>query len=222
MRLLNKFLLFSVVFGLGGCGYTVESSNQYIMFLTPGAENARCEVYVDKIKYVIYPSEERNIKKSENDMRVVCHAPGNRMVEVDIPASFTKRAIWGGPVGVAWDYASKSLYHYPSVIAVDFSLEETKSNSLPQHNSPDIRQPESYDLDEILPNEPRLNSDRYRVNSPMERYSDSLSVEFDEGFSSDSVQGQSEKGDLQFVIDGLSGEGGDSSDSAPVSIYPGQ
>lgn len=229
MRISNKILLLPFMATLGACAYSVESSNQEITFLTPGAENARCEVYVDKIKYKVFPPQERNIKKSENDMHIICYAPGNRTIEMDVAPSFTKRAVWGGPVGVAWDYASKSLYYYPSVIAVDFSQETLVSNGLPSHNNRDIRQPEDYNLDEILPSEPRLNSDKYKVETPLLRRDDMPAVDGDDVVvpASNDVPVSSDKGDLQSVIENLTGGFDDAPvaddlTSDPVSLYPGQ
>lgn len=145
---------------LGGCAYSTKASFQDITFLSPDAHDAKCLVYVDKIKYQVWPPQTVNIKKSEKPMLVVCSAPGNREVEIEVPPKIEEVAIWGTPVGMAWDYASKSLFSYPEVIAIDFSQEELKSFPLPKHNNPDIRQPEDYNLEEFLPGEPSLNKDK--------------------------------------------------------------
>jgi hypothetical protein len=157
---------------LASCGYTVNKSHQDISFETPGAENATCDVYVDKLRYQVMPPQKVNIMKSENDMEIKCIAPGNRMKTLTVPAKFSYRTVWGTPAGMAWDYASESMYYYPSVIAIDFSQEATKPNPPPRHNNPDIVQPEEYDLEEYLPGEPRLNSDRYRTQDPIRRRDD--------------------------------------------------
>ena len=153
--------LLPLVFVIGACAYSTKASYQDITFLSPDAHDAKCLVYVNKVKYQVWPPQTVNIKKSEKPMLVVCHAPGNRTVEVEVPPKFESVAIWGSPVGVAWDYASKSLFSYPEVIAIDFSQEMQIPNALPKHHNPDIRQPEDYDLEEFLPGDPRLNRDRY-------------------------------------------------------------
>ncbi len=234
---------------LGACSYAVESSNQNITFMTPDAQNAKCYVYIDKLKYQVYPPQTVNIKKSSNDMRVECNAPGNRHIEMDVPAEFSKRAIWGGPAGVAWDYASQSLFYYPSVIAIDFSQEKIKANKLPQHNNSDIKQPEEYDLEEFKPSQPLLNSDKNIVKQPILRRGEEYPDEYigDAIEAEGNAQNQGEKGDLQSVIHELTGteeasnvEAPDPAKSpvatdmevpstpqgeavsAPVPIYPGQ
>lgn len=228
MRNLKTVLLCSSVLLLGACGYAVESSNQDISFITPGAEDALCYVHVNDVKYKVYPPQVLNIKKSDEDMIIICNAPGNRTREMDVPASMTKRALWGTPAGMAWDYASQSLFYYPSVIAIDFSQEALVPNKLPKHNNKDIKQPEEYDLEEFLPASPRLNSDKYDVKTPLLRKGDTYSDEAVNDMElSDDAAPVSDKGDLQDVIDDLTTEdvsGETISDAAgdPVSLYPGQ
>lgn len=220
MRFFKLTFLLGFIVLLGGCGYAVESSHQEISFVTPGAEDARCYVNVNKVKYKVYPPQTLNIKKSDSDMIISCNAPGNRMREMIVESSFTKRALWGTPVGVAWDYASQSLFYYPSVIAIDFSKEELVPNAPPKHNNKDIRQPEDYDLEEFRPAAPRLNSDRDEPRTPLLRKGDD--------YSNYPVEGQSkveDKGDLHDVISDLTSDNPSVSGNAkgePVSLYPGQ
>ena len=226
----RKYLLsFSSILLLGSCAYAVESSNQDITFLTPNAENAKCFVYIDKLKYQVYPPYTLNIKKSSKDMEIVCNAPGNRKIEMSVPAQMSKRAIWGSPAGMAWDYASSSLYYYPSVIAIDFSDEELKPNPLPSHNNRDIRQPETYDLEEFGASQPRLNSDKNKIEMPIIRRGEEIPKEYMGEHNSGDIPVSDEKSDLQSVLDGLTetppAQDSDTQDEAvsePIQIYPGQ
>ncbi|PCK00248.1 MAG: hypothetical protein COA45_00230 [Zetaproteobacteria bacterium] len=231
-----SFLSLFSVLAVTSCGYVSESSNQNITFLTPDAQDAKCFAYVDGLKYQVFPPQTLNIKKSEKDMQIACDAPGNRSIEMVVPAKITKHAIWGGPVGMAWDYASDSLFHYPSVIAIDFSNVELQPNKLPQHNNSDIKQPEEYDLEEFKSSQPRLNSDKYEVEQPILRRGEELPV--DVGTSEPEVMVSEESvGNLQSVLDGLTDGGAvdasaavssdmpvasDEAVSEPISIYPGQ
>ncbi|MFP4098123.1 MAG: hypothetical protein ACLFP8_00020 [Alphaproteobacteria bacterium] len=161
-----------------------EGSHQNITFLSPDAQDAKCYVYANKIKYQVWPPQTVNIKKSEKPMRVECHAPGNRRIDLEILPRVEEVAVWGSPVGAAWDYASNSLMSYPDVIAIDFSQESLEPFPAPKHNNPDVRQPESYDLEEFRPYEPRLNSDRNRKENKLlrrgESFEDVSSSDFDE------------------------------------------
>ncbi len=246
MFLSNRFSLLFAVTILGGCSYAIESSHQDITFLTPGAMNAKCFVTTNKLKYQVYPPQMINIKKAPQDMEIVCHAPGNRMVEMTVPAEFSERAIWGGPVGVAWDYASQSLHYYPSVVAIDFSQEFPTPNPPPAHNSSDIVQPENYDLEEFKPSTPLLNSDKDAVDVPLLKRGEEYPVEEVEDLIAVAPQNIDEgaQGTIDEVIQGVtednasveeyvdpSGEVVDSripgvvaeeALSEPVQIYPGQ
>lgn len=170
-RVLNMMVGCSVV-GLSACAYTVETSHQDITFTTPGAEYAQCDVFVDKLRYQVNPPQKLNIMKSGSDMEVHCVAPGNRVKSITVPSSFASRTVWGTPAGMAWDYASDTMFSYPSVIAVDFSQEAIVANQPPRHNSAEIAQPEDYNLEEYLPGEPRLNSDRFKKPQTLQRRDD--------------------------------------------------
>ncbi|MCK5375125.1 MAG: hypothetical protein KAJ40_07565 [Alphaproteobacteria bacterium] len=163
MRVSSSFhhlVFLSSILVLGSCAYTTKASYQDITFLSPDGQDAQCFVYINKIKYQVWTPQTINVKKSSKPMKVSCNAPGNRDIEVEVHPRIETVALWGTPVGMAWDYASDSLYSYPDVIAIDFSQETIRPLPLPKHNNEDIRQPESYDLEEFLPNEPRLNSDK--------------------------------------------------------------
>jgi hypothetical protein len=161
----RRLSLLSCAFFVGSCAYATKASFQEITFLSPDARDAKCLVYASGVKYQVWPPQTVNIKKSDKPMRVLCHAPGNRDIEVEVPPRMETVAVWGTPVGMAWDYASQSLFSYPEVIAIDFSQESLKPFSLPKHNNQDIRQPESYDLEEFLPGDPRLNRDKNKKDT---------------------------------------------------------
>ncbi len=224
MRILSSFLCASALLSLTSCGYAVKSSNQEITFLSPEAQNAKCHVFVDKLKYQVFPPQTLNIKKSEKDMRVECLGPGNRIAEMTVPAVFTKRAIWGGPPGMAWDYASDSLFHYPEVIAIDFTGQNIQPNPLPQHNNSDIRQPESYDLEQFESNAPRLNEDKYKIDTPLMHRDAKVDEYAEESLAEEEMTVTDSKGDLKSVLDNLSSEPANSDEAVaePVKIYPGQ
>lgn len=166
----SRILLAASVLSLASCGYAFESSNQEVTVLTPGAQNAYCDAYIEKLRYQIHPPQTLNMHKSDQPMILKCVAPGNRRIELDVPAKVSARAVWGSPAGMAWDYASKSLFQYPSVIAVDFSQVPAVAEEPPKHNAPDIQAPETHDLEEIKPSTPLLNSDKGKPeSSPIRR-----------------------------------------------------
>lgn len=166
----SRVFLIASILSLSSCGYAFESSNQEITVLTPGAQNAYCDAYVEKLRYQIHPPQTLNIHKSDQPMILKCVAPGNRRVELEVPAKVSARAVWGSPAGMAWDYASKSLHQYPNVVAVDFSQVPIVPEEQPKHNAPDIQSPEAHDLEEIKASVPRLNTDKNKsASTPIRR-----------------------------------------------------
>ena len=232
---IRSLTVLSSIFVLGGCSYTMESSNQDITFMSPDAQDAKCLVYVNKRKYQVFPPQTINIKKSDKDMEVTCHAPGNRTVEITVPAKFEMRAIWGTPAGMAWDYASQSSHSYPDVIAIDFSQEELLLNPLPKHNNDDIMQPESHDLEEFVPSEPLLNKDKDEVESLLMRKGDSME-EIEEDIiievEDEVVIEEADEGSLESVLEDLretpteelkeQDSSMDDAVSGPVELLPGE
>lgn len=219
----NRFLYLSFVFVLGGCAFAMGGNNQDVEFVAQNAENVKCSVYVNKLRYQVFPPQTINIKKSPEDMIVKCQAPGNREVEINVPPKFAKRSIWGSPAGVAWDYASESLYRYPSVIAVDFSQEVATPNDLPSHYAHDVAAPESYDLEDVGASVPRLNSDKTKQELPLLERGEEQVVQPARAM-------EEQERDLKSIVEDLSGSA-DEGDvrtapvdaaSEPVQLYPGQ
>lgn len=151
---------------LGGCAYVLDGSTQEIKVVTPGAKGARCEVNVDNLLYNAFPPQSIIIPKSGADLIVDCLAPGNRRKQVVIAPSYADHAgtnVVNAGVGVAWDLASNALYQYPAIIEVNFTDTPPGPPQYPAQNSPDIRAPETYPLEEFKDDSPRLNEDRNKM-----------------------------------------------------------
>lgn len=169
-----RFLLLVCFLVLGACAYATEKSIQDLTVVTPGAHDALCYVEVDGMKYKFHPPETVNIFKSKKDLIVDCLAPGNRHQRVIIEPQISTASIAGNiPTGLvpgaAWDYTSGAMFKYPDIVEVNFTHTPVKSEDLPAHNNPDIKQPEEYFLEEFSPGEPRLNSDRYEQPVELKR-----------------------------------------------------
>lgn len=208
---------------LTSCSYAVETSNQDVTFLTPGAENAQCDVYIKKLRYQVFPPQTLNIRKVPDDMIVKCIAPGNRVVDMEVPSSFSKRALWGGPAGMAWDYASESMHYYPSVIAVDFSKTVATPNPLPKYHAPDVMPSDAHRMEEISPSVPMLNSDRDKPATQLIRR-ESMQGQNLDGTSQENPSAQEQenksgdKGSLMSIIDRLNE--GEAAETLPAPKTP--
>lgn len=216
---------------LGACAYAIDGSVQDVKFETPGAQNAACSVYVEKLKYRVKPPQVLNLYKSRKDLIVDCMAPGNRRKIVRIPMEIEDATAWNATnagVGLPWDYASGAMFRYPDVIEIDFRDVPVVAPALPAHNNPDIRQPEEYILEEFSPGAPRMNSDR---NAPpieiLRRQhvaSGTASMGSNSAFS-EPAGGSQGKGDLMEEAQGLPADTSSmSSDGwgAPVPLIPGE
>ncbi len=212
MIMKSRFIIFSLLPLLTSCAYYTETSLQDISVATPGAVNAECIMTVNGFQYVVEPPQTINITKSKEQMVLSCQAPGNRqrLVYVDpvLSQNFGPGAIATGGLGGAVDYFSGAAFRYPDVIEVDFTKIALRPEPLPEHNAADIRAPESYLLEEYLPGDPRLNSDRFRTRTEIRRRQKStqrsvLSSGYnDEGYSDDQpafIEG--EMSDVEFNLD---------------------
>lgn len=212
-----RFILFTGLIVLASCAYLQDESIQGLEILTPGAEDAVCYVYIDKLRHKVYPPRTFTISKSRHDMTVDCLAPGNRRRKIVIAPRISDHAyenVTNGIVpGMAWDFASDSLYSYPDTISVDFTSAVSSVEQMPAHNNPDIKQPEEYMLEEFRAGLPRLNSDSNNEPTQILRrqkggsatggapvYTESHITEQEGGGK------PSDKGDLGNVINNLNGD----------------
>lgn len=196
---------------------------QDVTIETPGAENAVCYVYVDKVKHKIYPPGNLMVTKSEEDMIVDCLAPGNRRKKIYIEPAYSKKIYPDAivPPALAWDIASRSIFQYPDTVTVDFTNKPIRPEPLPAQNRPDVKQPEEYKLEEKIPGRLRMNSDidappaaLQRRNAPTSGSSASTGP-----YMVDTGGSSSDKGTLQSV-----NPSGPASRTATPSgaAYPGQ
>lgn len=160
----KKFLVVSSLLAVGACASVLDGAKQDVRFVTPGAYDAVCQVYVDGLRYRVRPPQTINIVNSKKDLHVDCLAPGNRRREIYIKPEIAGDALWNvGTAGAGFvvDYASEALFKYPDIVEINFTDMPVTDQPLPAQNNPDIRQPEDYPLEEFSPAQPRLNRDRY-------------------------------------------------------------
>ncbi len=217
---------------LGACAYAIDGAIQDVQFVTPGANGAACNVYVEGLKYKVRPPQTINIYKSNEDLVVDCKAPGNRRKVVYIEPRIETSTAWNATnagVGLPWDYASQALFRYPDVVEINFTDTPVVDPPLPAQNSPDIRQPEDYILEEFSPSEPLMNKDRNAAPVEIMRREGSSSgssvmVDDSAAFSEPVMGGSSGKGDLMSVTQGAGVSTGSSHESAgaPVPLIPGE
>ena len=210
--MLPRFAVLSGLILLSSCAYMQDGSIQNVTVVTPGAENARCYMYVDGLRHPVRPPQTLSISKSREDLIVDCFAPGNRHKKVVIKADIA-RSTYANASNIvvpaaAWDFFSDAMFAYPERIEVDFTYTPFADEPMPAQNKPDIRQPEEYPLEEFLPGTPRLNSDRGSVQPalrPREKSSPIMPPKNDYMIQPEGPTGR-DKGDLRSVIDSMKSE----------------
>lgn len=218
----TRLFIIAITLGLAACATTFEQALQPVEIITPGAKNSKCDVYVQGVRHVVYPPQKITIAKSVEDLIIECRAPGNRYHKQVILPQETDIAfanmLWGG-FGYMVDEATGAMYQYPDIITVDFTDTPYKAESLPAQNAPDVRQPETYDLEEFNAAQPRLNADKNapvpelkaRERNTIAEQNDSSKTAVTEGSGKDKA-------------DPPPGPPGSKTNpaNAPVSLYPGQ
>ncbi|MAF98542.1 MAG: hypothetical protein CMH26_07910 [Micavibrio sp.] len=232
-RLVRNALMCSIL-PLAACASFTDTAVQEIHIETPGAYNTKCHMYVGGLRYTVNPPESIGIYKSKEDLVVDCMAPGNRRKEVYIEATLTDNSAWNmgtGGLGYAYDYATSAMFEYPSVIVVDFTNSLPRDERMPAQNLPDVRQPETYRLEEYAPSQPKLNSDADRIENKLLRRG-----EIPEGYSASAISSDGSsasafsdgysmgKGDLMSASPAPAPANGasPSSSGGPISLIPGE
>lgn len=154
------------------CASVLDGPVQDIEVITPGAQDSVCYLYVDGVRHRVYPPETIKILRSQEDLRVDCLAPSNRKKSVIIEPTLSNKIEYNAlnlGVGAVWDWATQAAFAYPARIDVDFTNVKPSAMPLPSYNNPDVKQPEEYYLEEFLPGQPRLNSDRDEIETTILR-----------------------------------------------------
>lgn len=127
---------------LGGCASMIDHQTQIITMRTPGAENARCVIENQDMKYIVRTDETVEIMKSPHDLVVRCQAPGNREKTVLVKRTLNEwlfvNVANGFVPGAAYDYFSRGMFDYPPVFTVSFVGVPVTSYPLPQHHTSDL------------------------------------------------------------------------------------
>ena len=213
---------------LSACSYSANDQSQDITVYTPGAEGTRCLMYIDKVKFRVFPPQTVSVFSHNENMTLDCAAPGNRRKIIEVEPSIEslprENLLLEGP-NYAWKAASAGLYRYPDVIEVSFIDVPHGLSSIPAQNKSDIRQPEDYRIEEYKPAKILL-ADEVKGQPADEPESEVQTKEPEAEPKMNSVEGFSEpegeksgKGNLQTVIEELTEE---PLDITPMPIIPGE
>lgn len=134
-------LLSMLSVGVLACSSIMETPNQTIEIVTPGAVNARCEVQIGNLRYPVEPPQKLTVRKTHNPITVDCIAPGGRhqFITFDPKVSkYTAGNVLSAGVGAGYDYVSGAMFKYPELISVNFDGVLGQNPSLPAIYAPDV------------------------------------------------------------------------------------
>lgn len=136
---------------LTSCATYSEGAVQDITFRTPGAVGTLCIVDSGGVIYKAYPPQTMKIQKSNHPLRIHCKASEGRDRTVVVPPQVNSAAAMnisnGFLPGLFTDYYTKSMYYYPSIIALDFTKEEHMEHPRPLQELQDIVPPPDHELE---------------------------------------------------------------------------
>lgn len=157
---------------LSGCASVVDHSTQMMTIRTPGADNAKCYIENEAMKYVAYTDQQIEIMKSPHDLVVRCKADHNRARTVHVKRELNDWVIAnvanGFVPGASYDYFSRGGFQYPEKITVDFRGAPKKAYETPEY----FRTYESYSSGVVL------TEDNKDSNAPLQK----LDLDFQSDF----------------------------------------
>ena len=120
-----RLLLFAVTAALmlSGCNTYFENGYQKIVILTPGVDNAECDLYTDTNRYSAMTPRLVLVERSNLPLTVICKKTGyytaSTRVKSKVYAPAMPLNVLNGLLpGATYDVASNSIYNYPDTIIV--------------------------------------------------------------------------------------------------------
>lgn len=150
MRIRSPFLILPFL-TMSACASVVDTPQQELRIVTPGAEGARCTLTNEHASFVAHPPKAVTIHRASTPLTITCQAPGNRERTTVVYAQLNKTALGNATtagVGAVYDQVSGALYEYPSPVTVDFTATRATQMPLPTYHNPDTVSP----LDQVNEN----------------------------------------------------------------------
>jgi hypothetical protein len=147
-------LLFSVALTLmlTACASLVDTPNQQVQVLTPGATGARCEIKNNDVQYVAHPPETIMMRRISTPLNVICDAPGNRTKTIVVYPKLNTSTLGNvttAGLGSVYDYISGAIHEIPSPITVDFRHTIATHAPMPLYHNSDTISPFSEEPEDM-------------------------------------------------------------------------
>ncbi len=171
-----RFLsLIAVLAALTGCSTVLDGGTQDIRIETPGAHDSKCTLFNGDFKYVMYPPQTIKISRRHRSLEIDCTAYGNRKRSMIVKGATSDNTMMNfvnglGP-GLAVDYASGALFHYPEIIIVDFTGEKPHMHPYPKYHLEHLENPAVSGMEEFRHGRPMMMRDAYETVPQLQRRS---------------------------------------------------
>ena len=132
----HSLLAVLAVVVLTGCNTMVNQTYQKIAIHTPGLENVDCILETDVNKYRILAPGTVNVERSFRPLTVTCEKAGYVTNATILDSRYrmvpSQLNILNGVLpGMAYDFASNSVYGYPEIVVVNMVRDDAQLESLP-------------------------------------------------------------------------------------------
>lgn len=148
---------------LPSCATVLEEPAQDLRIDIVGTGEALCDVTQPGRRYRAYAPGTIRVMKSDDPMRVVCAAPGNRELSITLVPKMTPMLaanIFNGVVpGVTWDYLTGASHHYPDKLVMDFSNLPPLAYDMPDYQHVLNKNPHIAGMEMFRPGRSALISD---------------------------------------------------------------
>ncbi|MGZ9096788.1 MAG: hypothetical protein ACXW30_00645 [Micavibrio sp.] len=148
---------------LSSCATALEEPVQDLHIDIVGTGEALCDVTQPGRRYRAYAPGSIRVMKSDDPLKVVCAAPGNRELSVTLTPKMTPMLaanITNGVIpGVTWDYLSGAAHHYPDKVVMDFSAMPPQHYPMPDYQYVIEQNPHIAGMEMFRPGKAALISD---------------------------------------------------------------
>lgn len=137
---------------LAGCSSMVDTPNQEVQVITPGAEGAKCDIRNNEVHYIVRPPETLVMRRIGSPLTVVCEAPGNRAKTIVVYPKLNTSTLGNvstAGLGSIYDYFSGAIHEIPSPITVDFRHTIATHAPMPQYHNEDTISPFSEEPEDM-------------------------------------------------------------------------
>lgn len=127
----RSLIIILAVMVLTGCNTMVNKTYQKIAVHTPGVENIDCIIESETNKYRLLAPGTVNVERSASPLTMTCQKVGYVTTSMTLLAKYrmvpAQLNVFNGIApGLAYDFASRSVYAYPETVVMNMERDPSK------------------------------------------------------------------------------------------------